>query len=128
MARDYINRIGSEKRERILRVVNTEVIMREAYLRAGFSARELCEKHEVDPRDLSAVMGLFFGESFSSLLRRLRVNKVCKMLESQSESGKSCETVGLRCGFASRQSFYNAFVSLKGVTPFEYRNKCLKNK
>lgn len=126
MSKEYINRLGQEKREKIFHTINSEVVVREAYLRSGYSASELCEKHGFDPRDLSAVMGLYYGENFTSLLRRLRVNKVCRMLESPSNQLKSCEMIGLRCGFASRQSFYNAFTKLKGMTPLEYRNKSLK--
>ena len=126
MAKEYINRLGQERREKIFQSINHDVIVREAYLRQGYSVSILCKKYGYDPRDVSAVMGLYFGESFTSLLRRLRVNKVCKMLESAANQHRSCETIGLRCGFSNRQSLYNAFCKIRGVTPQEYRNKVLK--
>jgi AraC-like DNA-binding protein len=39
----------------------------------------------------------------------------------------SCENIGLRCGFSSRQSLYNAFRRQKGMTPEGYRQKNLNN-
>jgi two-component system, response regulator YesN len=123
MAKEYINRLGQEKRERIFQAINNEVIVREAYLRTGYSAGELCRAHGFAPRDVSAVMALYYGENFASLLQRLRVNKVCKMLESPACQRKTCEMIGMRCGFSNRQSLYNAFCRIKGMTPQEYRKK-----
>lgn len=127
MSLEYINRLGKERCERICQIVNNEVIMREAYLNGSFTGQLLCEQYGIDPRELSAVMNLRFGESFSSLLRRLRVNKACRLLEAAAQATSPCEMIGFRCGFNSRQSFYGAFRKEKGVTPQEYRKKKLNN-
>lgn len=127
MSLEYINRLGKERCERICQIVNNEVIMREAYLNGSFTGQLLCEQYGIDPRELSAVMNLRFGESFSSMLRRLRVNKACRLLESAAQATSACEMIGFRCGFNSRQAFYGAFRKEKGLTPQEYRKKKLNN-
>lgn len=128
MARkEYIYTISKEKREAICQMINTEVIMREGYLKQKFSAGMLCEKHGVTRQELSAVMRLHFGENFSMLIMRQRVNKACQMLTNEAYADKSCEAIGLRCGFSSRQSMHNAFIKIKGITALEYRIKHTKN-
>ena len=87
----------------------------------------LAERNGISMQDISAVCAEYFGGSFSMLLQRLRVRKVCRMLSSREYERVSCENIGLRCGFSSRQSLYNAFRRQKGMTPEGYRQKNLNN-
>lgn len=123
MAKDYTNKLSKEKRERLFNLIQTDVIICEGYLKAGFSTKDIADKHSVSRQDLSAVVSYYFNENFSQLLQRLRVNRACKKLTDKANAGISCEMIGLKCGFANRQSFYNAFLRIKGITPQEYRNK-----
>lgn len=123
MTSSYQNRLGPKKRERICQIINNDVILREGFMQQGFGARQLCEKYGIRASDISMVMANTYGETFATLLQRLRVSKVCQMFDDRRNDSKSCEAIGLRCGFNSRQSLYNAFKAIKGVTPLEYRNK-----
>lgn len=128
MAKEYVNRLSKEKRERLFEYINTEVVIRQGYMRHGFSIGDIAKKYDVHPQDLSAVVAYYFNENFSQLLQRFRVNKVCERLRQRSQANVSCELIGLKCGFSNRQSLYNAFRRIMGMSPAEYRNKQLSDK
>lgn len=125
MAKEYTQRLSKEKRERLFNYINTEVVVRQGFLRQGFSINEIAKKYNVHSQDLSAVVSYYFNENFSQLLQRFRVNKVCEKLRHRSQANVSCEIIGLRCGFSNRQSLYNAFRRIMGMSPSEYRNQQL---
>lgn len=92
-------------------------------MQPDLTARALAKKYGLSAQDISAVSLIYFGGSFPMLLQRLRVNRVCRMLANKAFMGMSCEEIGRMCGFASRQSLYNAFHRQLGTTPMNYRKK-----
>lgn len=127
MERKYTERLSQARVSRICQIINAELFQHEAFLQQGLTARMLAERNGISMQDISAVCAEYFGGSFAMLLQRLRVRKVCRMLSSREYERVSCENIGLRCGFSSRQSLYNAFRRQKGMTPEGYRQKNLNN-
>ena len=125
MNKRYANNISQAKIDRLCKIISDELYQKESYLQQGFTARQLAERNGITIRDISAVTTAYFGGNFSSLLQRLRVGRVCRMLKSKEYERVSCENIALRCGFSNRQSFYNAFRKLHGMTPVEYRKQFL---
>lgn len=126
MDKRYTERISHAKIDRLCQIINAELFHKEAYLQQGLTARMIAERNGISMQDISAVTKEYFGGNFASLLQRLRVNRACRMLSSKEYERITCENIGLRCGFSSRQSLYNAFVKLRGITPEEYRKQNLK--
>ena len=123
MEKRYADNLSQAKIDRICRIINSEVFYKEGFLQQGLTAKRLAESTGITVQDISAVTKVFFGGNFSSILQRLRVNRVCALLESPEYDRITCEIIGLRCGFSSRQSLYNAFRKLRGMTPEEYRKQ-----
>ncbi len=116
-----------DKRREICNVINEEIFINESFLDPEFTAGKLCKLHNINPPTLSTVMSTTYAESFPTLLQRLRTNKACIMLADSRFDPYTCEEIGLMCGFASRQSYYNAFVRIHSVTPLEYRRQHQSN-
>ena len=125
MSKKYANRYGQKRIDRLCKIVSDELYQKECYLQQGFTARMLAERNGITVRDVSAVTNSCFGGNFSTLLQRLRVRKVCRMLSSKDYENVSSENIALRCGFSNRQSFYNAFHKEYDITPEEYRKQFL---
>ena len=123
MSKKYTERLSQAKISRICQILYAELFQQEAYLQQGLTASMLAERNGISAKDISAVSMEYFGSNFPSLLQRLRVKRVCRLLASQEYERVSCENIGLRSGFSSRQSLYIAFRRLKGMTPEEFRQK-----
>ena len=126
MNKKYTDRLSQEKVSKICQIINTELYQQEAYLQQGLTAKMLAARNGISVQDISAVCSEYFGGNFSVLLQRLRVKRVCRMLDSREYDKLTCELIGLRCGFANRQSLYNAFRRLRGMTPEQYRQNMIK--
>ena len=125
MNKRYTDRLSQAKIDHICQIINRELIRKEGYQQQGLTARMLAERNGIHERDISAVTTEYYGGNFSSLLQRLRVKRACRMMSDKEYARLSCENIGLRCGFSSRQSLYNAFRKQHGMTPVEYRKQFL---
>ncbi|MBR1916409.1 MAG: AraC family transcriptional regulator [Bacteroidaceae bacterium] len=127
MERKYHERLSQARIDRVCQILYGELFQQEAFLQQGLTARMVAERNGITLQDISAVCSEYFGDNFPMLLQRLRVKRVCRLLSSKEYERVSCENIGLRCGFSSRQSLHNAFRRQKGMTPEEYRKQNLNN-
>lgn len=67
---------------------------------------------------LSKVINIFFGCNLKTLLNKYRVDHAKELLKLEDCDLK---TLPIKCGFASRSTFYAAFMKFEQVTPTDYR-------
>ena len=91
------------------------------YRDPDLTARRVAELIGCDHRAISAALAISTGENFLRLLAKIRANEAARMLRDRRFAEWNAEDIGLHCGFASRQSFYNAFNRVWGITPRQYR-------
>ena len=91
------------------------------YRDPDLTARRVAEFIGCDHRAISAALAISTGENFLRLLAKIRANEAARMLRDRRFAEWNAEDIGLHCGFASRQSFYNAFNRVWGITPRQYR-------
>ncbi len=113
---------------KVWQAIETEILHNKAYLQPGYGTADLAAACDIDVRDVSVVIRLRRACNFATFLQQLRVRSACQMLLHKDNAELSCEQVGRKCGFASRQSMHNAFVRQLGMTPQEYRTKNNNNK
>lgn len=82
---------------------------------------QLARQVDLSPHQLSELLNVRFGVSFSQYLRRHRVAAARQMLIDEPRA--SVLSVGLSVGFASQSTFYAAFKEEMGVAPGEYRRR-----
>ena len=59
------------------------------------------------------------GVTFTAYLNRVRIERACELL--RSESRLSINEVAARCGYNSASQFISTFEKLMGLTPGAYR-------
>lgn len=67
---------------------------------------------------LSKVINKFFKCNLKTLLNKYRVNHAKELLRMENCDLKSLPH---KCGFASRSTFYNAFMKFEHITPTDFR-------
>lgn len=106
-----------ELREKILDII----VMQKKYKDSSYSALQLAKDLETDSRYVSAVFSLKFHMNYSTFVNKYRTEEAMGLLLDKRYSDMNVDEIGHSVGFATRQSFYNSFVALVGVTPREYR-------
>ena len=82
---------------------------------------KLARRVDLTPHQLSELLNVRFGESFSRFVRRHRVAAAKRMLIDEPRA--SVLSVGLSVGFGSQSTFYTAFKDESGLVPSEFRRR-----
>lgn len=94
------------------------------YEDADLSLAGLAARLDLTAHQLSELVNVHLGKSFSRYLREIRVAAAGKML--CAEPSASVLSVGLSVGFSAQSNFYEAFREIEGMTPGQYRKLHLK--
>ena len=105
--------------DRLRRLFEDEHLYRDEDLGLAKLARRV----ELSPHQLSELLNVRFGESFSKFVRRHRVAAASRMLVDEPRA--SVLSVGLSVGFGSQSTFYAAFKEETGLVPGEFRRRNL---
>jgi len=105
--------------ERLRRLFEDEHLYRDEDLGLAKLARRI----DLTPHQLSELLNVRFGESFSKFVRRHRVAAAQRMLIDEPRA--SVLSVGLSVGFGSQSTFYAAFKEETGLVPGEFRRRNL---
>ena len=83
------------------------------------SLQELADLANVHPMHLTRVFRSFYGCSIGQFLRDIRIERCCKLLESEEiELGE----IASKVGFCDQAHFNRAFRVARGCTPGQYRS------
>ena len=77
------------------------------------------EEMGLSSHQLSELINVHFGVSFSRYIRELRVDEAKKRLTAESDT--SILAISMETGFKSQSNFYAAFKDITGQSPGEYR-------
>lgn len=117
----YTDHLNTDRAYLIYVKVQKLLQSKKLYRDPTITARRLAEMIDEDSRSVSAAIAIQSGEDFLTHLSCLRVREACRLLRDPRFATWSAERIGLRSGFASRQSFYLAFKRIMGATPTQYR-------
>ena len=122
---DYRGLIRAELADELYDGILTIIVAQKKYRDPDYSAKKLAEELGTNPRYLSAVINSRFGMNYSSLVNELRVRDAANMLTDKRYLDMTMEEIGIKAGFANRQSFYAAFFKEKGEAPHQYKKRHL---
>lgn len=91
----------------------------------NFSNRQIAERLFLSERQFSRFVLKNYGESFHSLIKKRRLAAAVTMLD---ETNSSIEEICYYVGFSNKTAFYQYFKKEFGLTPSQYRKKCLDGK
>lgn len=87
-------------------------------LGAHITVSDMARKYGVGESSLRSYFHNMFGESVTSHVRRLRMDRAAELLEDTDETVGS---IALKVGYGNQSKFASAFKAAKNVPPFEYR-------
>ncbi len=87
--------------------------------------KNAAQKLKVSNLQLSEVLNIHQGKTFSQYIKEKRINYSLELLESKPSM--TVLDIALECGFNSKSSYYAAFQKMIGETPLQYRKKRSRN-
>ena len=108
-----------ELKEKILNVI----VMQKKYKDKNYSAKQLAQELGTNTRYISAVVNVKFHMNYTSFVNKHRIEEAMSILVDKRYQKLRIEEVSDMVGFSNRQSFYDSFYKLIGITPREYRIK-----
>lgn len=90
------------------------------YIQKEFSISQMSFDLKIPERVLSNYFNKELGITFSEWRKRLRIDHVCKLIDSGEYKTLTIEAIANNAGFASRSKFIEAFKERKGITPSAY--------
>ena len=119
----YLKWISPETSDDLKRRIWDILVTEKAYKDKSFSAKLLAEKLNTNTRYVSLVLNTRFQKNYTSFVNGLRVEEAMRILVDRKYAQYSIQDISDMVGFSCRQSFYNAFVKTRGISPQEYREK-----
>lgn len=119
----YRGLIRAELADELYDGILTIVVAQKKYRDPDYSAKQLAEDLNTNPRYLSAVINSRFGMNYSSLVNEFRVRDAVHYLTDKRYLDKTMEEIGKMSGFSNRQSFYAAFFKEKGEAPHQFKKR-----
>ena len=117
----YRSWVSTEFVEEVSKQVIIKLMVEQKYRDPNYSAKRLAEELGVNPRQISAVVGMRFQQNYSKLVSDMRVHEAMYMLTDSHFDDMTMEDIAINVGFTTRQSFYADFNRVSGMTPREYR-------
>lgn len=117
----YRSWVSPEFVEEVSKQVIMKLMIEKKYRDPNYSAKRLSDELGVNPRQISAVVGLRFQQNYSKLVSDMRVHEAMYMLTDSHFDDMTMEDIAINVGFTTRQSFYADFNRICGMTPREYR-------
>lgn len=90
------------------------------YIQKEFSLSQMSFDLKIPERVLSNYFNKELQITFSEWRKRLRIDHVCKLIDSGESKNLTLEAIANNAGFASRSKFIDAFKERKGITPSAY--------
>ncbi len=96
------------------------------YLDGELRLSDLAEKMGIPSHQLSQVINRAAGKNFFDFINGYRIGFAKVLLESAEERELNMLDIAMQSGFNSKASFNRVFKKETGLTPTQYRKKCLK--
>lgn len=119
--RDYRQRIRPERKARLFLDIVEHITATLATRDTKYTAIRLAKDIDSNNRYIAAAISHCTGHSYSHLMTALRLRDVVSVMRDECYDDLSVEEIGLFCGFASRQSFYENFRLFFPSSPRAYR-------
>lgn len=119
----YLKWISPETSDNLKKRIWEILVDEKAYKDKTFSAKKLAEMLHTNTRYVSVVINTRFQNNYTSFVNGLRVEEAMRMLVDRKYDSLSVQDISDLVGFSCRQSFYNAFMNIRGISPQDYREK-----
>lgn len=115
--------LSEEKIKEIVQKMNMILLDNHAYLRKGYSMRDLSIATGYQPYLLSAVINHEYKQHFNDYINKQRIKHACNLIKSGAGKLLTLQALSEDCGFNNRNSFTTAFKKHMGQTPSSFASK-----
>lgn len=112
--------LSEETVEAITRAIAHALLDNRAYLKKGYSMRDLSIATGYQSYLLSAVINQVYKQRFNDFINSQRIKYACESIKAGSDKTLTLQAIAEECGFNNRNSFTTAFKKHAGYTPSEY--------
>lgn len=114
------SRLTDEEGETILEKLTSLMEDEKVYLKSDLSLNHLAESLAISERDVSLVINRHTNQNFASFVNKYRIDEAKKKLDSNGS--EKILAIALDVGFNNLTSFNQAFKTITGQTPSEFRS------
>ena len=105
----------------LIRRITDTIANSESVLQPDFSLDILAREVGSNTSYVSHALNTNFGQSFSMLVARRRIDEACLLLGSRQYDKLTVEAIAEKVGIRSRSNFTSSFKRITGMTPGEFR-------
>ena len=117
--------LSTKERTRLKESILDLMKKKEPYLDIDLKQKDLAQLLSISTHHLSEVLNLSFGHNFYNFINIYRVNKAKQLLKTTKSKDMKIITVAYDSGFNNKTSFNRIFKGHVGLTPSQYREKCI---
>lgn len=109
------------EKEKLIQRLTKSMENEKPYLNENLTLKELANKLETTPNNLSQIINEKFNKNFYEFINEYRINEVKSLLSDPKYSHYSILGIAFECGFNSKSTFNSVFKQLTGKTPTEFK-------
>ncbi|MFR9603806.1 MAG: helix-turn-helix domain-containing protein [Rikenellaceae bacterium] len=115
--------VDSEHSQQIIALLRSNLESSGDYKNPKYKLQDLSGATGISAKDISYLLNNYLEISFSDFINEYRIEDVKKLLLEKDATSYILPTLGERCGFNSKTSFYRIFKQKTGLTPLQYRKQ-----
>jgi AraC-like DNA-binding protein len=109
------------EKEKLIQWLAKSMENEKPYLNENLTLKELANKLEISPNNLSQIINEKFNKNFYEFINEYRINEVKSLLADPKYSHYSMLGIAFECGFNSKSTFNSVFKQFTGKTPTEFK-------
>jgi YesN/AraC family two-component response regulator len=103
--------------EKIAERLSVQMVKEKAFLRQGYSIRDLAESTGIRLNRLSAFINQRMGCGFNDYLNKFRITHCLELIQAGRAELLTLQALAAECGFTNRNTFIVAFKKFTGHPP-----------
>lgn len=109
------------EKEKLIQRLTNSMDNEKPYLNESLTLKELADKLETTPNNLSQIINEKFSKNFYEFINEYRINEVKSLLSDPKYAHYSMIGIAFDCGFNSKSTFNSVFKQITGKTPSEFK-------
>ena len=109
------------EKEKLIKRLTNSMENEKPYLNENLTLKELANKLETSPNNLSQIINEKFNRNFYEFINEYRISEVKSLLADPDYSHYSILGIAFESGFNSKSTFNSVFKQFTGKTPSEFR-------
>ncbi len=106
--------------EELAKKIQHYLLSEKPYLKADFNLSEVASVLQTPANDISYACKHILGKKFTEIKSHLRVEHAKELLKEGITENITIDAIGIKSGFKSRSTFYDAFKAETSMTPSQY--------